>query len=179
MKLLFFKPGSILFPIALLAIIFFSKQLFINFLSASILFLSMYCIVISGIEYIRKKKDIDILVKYVPEFFPGQSGLIEIEISGINDNLPGYLYYISFGVFEKGLRIDSRLVRLKQERKHVFSFEFSSERHGEFDLKDFQLVTTDIFFFTETVKYSVNELRVQVSLNPSDSGLISSFFNQG
>ncbi len=179
MKLFFLKPTSILIPIALVALIFFNKQLFINFVSTSVLFLSIYFSVISGFEYIKKKKNFDILVKYLPELYPGQTALIEIEISGMNDNLPGYLYYISFGIFEKGIKIDFRLVRLKYERKHVFSFEFTSERHGEFDLKNFQLVTTDIFLFTETVKFSVSELRVLVSLNPSDSGLISSFFSQG
>jgi len=56
MKLFFLKPTSILIPIALVALIFFNKQLFINFLSTSVLFLSIYFSVFSGFEYIKKKK---------------------------------------------------------------------------------------------------------------------------
>lgn len=155
MKLLIFKPLSALIPISIFLAVYADKNLFLDFSVSSVIFLFAYCVTINFLFILKKSRGYEAALINIPLLYPGKYSDCEIEISGLKDNIPGFYYSISYSLYEKEKEIEKVKTALVHREGCFYKFETGYKRHGEYYLKNLNLIISDLFHFTEvSVKLS-------------------------
>ncbi len=131
----------------------FFKNLFLQFFGASVLFIFYFLFVYYFIIYIfYKNKKLEFISIHDGIIHALEKVLLKIEAKKIPINFPCIFFELKFDVYEKGRRVQSITEPVSSYTRMFFTINTIFDRHGRFNLKNFNFIFRDIFGLT---KYSL------------------------
>ncbi|MCK4796335.1 MAG: DUF58 domain-containing protein, partial [Spirochaetes bacterium] len=139
-----------IFSFIIFIISLFFKNLFLQFLSVSVLFIFDFLIIYYIAIFINyRKKSIDYFSLSDGMIHPFEDACIKIEAKNLPIPFPGIYFLLNFSINENNNKINTITSSIHFEEKDSFSLNIVFDRHGKFLLKNFKFIFRDIFGLTE------------------------------
>ena len=130
----------------------FFRNLFLQFLSSSILFIFYFIFIYYLVIYILyKNKKLEFISIHDGVIHPLEKVFLKIEAKRIPINFPCIFFLVKFDIYEKDKYIQSIEIPVVLNSKNYLAIKVVFDRHGRFVLKNFNFIFRDIFGLTKYV----------------------------
>lgn len=187
MKVLFFRLFGLILLVVFTLSFFLLKNLFIRFFSATFLFIFLFIIFYYLYIFLsQKKRGQEFFTLGNGIIYPFKETTLEIDCKTIVPQFPGFFLLLKFSAFDKTVKIKEYQSTILTKDKNKIRFNIKFDRHGDFILKDFNLLIRDIFGFTEycikinfchTINiqpYFLSEIEIPISASEGGDQIIQS-----
>jgi uncharacterized protein (DUF58 family) len=160
MKIPVFKiQGLIILILSVLAAIFI-KNLFIKFLSNTLIFFISYFFLIQWYHYFKtlQKKPQFSEMNY-QSLLPFKENSIQFRVDHLFLFFPGFYFKVKLDILENSSRIQQKLFVLEDPENHRVTIPLIFDRHGSFKIDEIELQVLDVFGFTiQKIRMTLNEI---------------------
>ncbi len=130
----------------------FFKNLFLQFISSSVLFIYYFLIIYYLIIFLYyKNKKFELTSIHDGIIHPFEKKYLKIDAKRIPINFPCIFFLLKFDIFEDNKFIRSETSYIESNTKKSIAISAVFERHGKFNLKNFNLIIRDIFGLTRFI----------------------------